>query len=74
MNVSTAVLELTADQIFRLVLQLPQQQKQELVRKLSVTDSKLLPPRVPGCDEGKITIAPDFNDPLPAELEDSFYH
>ncbi|MBC8136686.1 MAG: type II toxin-antitoxin system prevent-host-death family antitoxin [Fibrella sp.] len=73
MSVSTAVLELTVDQVFRLALQLPAQQKQELARKLTTTGSQLPPTREPGCDEGKIRIAPDFNAPLPAEIEDSFY-
>ncbi len=29
--------------------------------------------RVPGGDEGKVILAPDFNAPLPAEIEDTFY-
>ena len=31
------------------------------------------PRRVPGGDEGKVILAPDFNAPLPAEIEDTFY-
>jgi antitoxin (DNA-binding transcriptional repressor) of toxin-antitoxin stability system len=29
-------------------------------------------PRIPGQDKGKIFIAPDFNDPLPPDVLDSF--
>jgi hypothetical protein len=29
--------------------------------------------RVPGCDAGKIWMAPDFNAPLPDEIVDPFY-
>jgi prevent-host-death family protein len=31
------------------------------------------PKRVPGSRKGQITMREDFNDPLPKEIEDSFY-
>jgi antitoxin (DNA-binding transcriptional repressor) of toxin-antitoxin stability system len=34
--------------------------------------SKDLLPRIPGQDKGKIFIAPDFDDPLPPDVLDSF--
>lgn len=29
--------------------------------------------RTPGGDEGRVIVAPDFNAPLPKDIEDSFY-
>lgn len=31
-------------------------------------------PRIPGIDQGKISIAPDFNAPLPDDITDDFYN
>ena len=48
------------------------EQKGKAVAKLVRLDEKL-GPRVPGSAKGKFVVPDDFDDPLPKEIEDSFY-
>lgn len=41
-----------------------------IARISPVSNSQL--PRVPGQDKGRVIISPDFNDPLPSDILDSF--
>jgi prevent-host-death family protein len=48
-----------------------------LVSESGISIARIIPianqqPRVPGQDKGKIFISPDFNDPLPPDILDSF--
>jgi antitoxin (DNA-binding transcriptional repressor) of toxin-antitoxin stability system len=49
-----------------------------LVSEAGISIARIVPisndllPRVAGQDKGKIYISPDFNDPLPADILDSF--
>ena len=68
-----AVLELDKEQIYRLALQLTAQERKEIARQLLSPEPAPPVRRVPGRDKGRVWIAPDFNAPLPADIEDSFY-
>ena len=41
-----------------------------IARISPISNSQL--PRVPGQDKGSVIISPDFNDPLPSDILDSF--
>ncbi|HVK05435.1 MAG TPA: hypothetical protein VM490_18300 [Armatimonadaceae bacterium] len=77
-----AILEVNAEVVYRLAAQLTPEEKRELVSRLTTAKNAAAPegaraahraPRVPGADRGKVVVAPDFNAPLPEEIEDLFY-
>ena len=41
-----------------------------IARIVPITEQSL--PRIPGMDRGKVTIAPDFDDPLPEDVMNDF--
>lgn len=67
-----AVLQLTKEQIYQLAAQLPPEEKQELIAKLATAPNPVPVKRVPGRYKGKIWVSPDFNDPLPDDIQALF--
>lgn len=44
-----------------------------LEREEQVQSRPMAKRRIPGGDENSVFVAPDFNTPLPTEIEDTFY-
>ena len=70
-----AILEVNDEQIFELALQLPREKQEELLARLQEENSfetTASQHRTPGRYKGKIWVAPDFNDPLPDDIQALF--
>jgi hypothetical protein len=67
-----SVLMTAREKLIQEIQQAPDSLVEEVLQVFLLLKEKQLPPRVPGMDEGKIWIAPDFDDPLPDDILNDF--